>query len=38
MFKKVFEETLKNLKNGLCYYVEFSNKFYENIKGMNNNK
>ena len=32
--KKVFEETLKNLKNGLRYYVEFSNKFHENIKGM----
>ena len=30
MFKKnFFDETLKNLKNGLFYYILYSNKFYE---------
>ena len=32
--KNVFDETLKNLKNGLHYCIEFSNKFYECTRGM----
>ena len=30
MFKKnFFDETIKNLKSGLFYYILYSNKFYE---------
>ena len=32
--KNFFDETLKNLKNGLHYCIEFSNKFYECTRGM----
>ena len=32
--KKFFDETLKNMKNGLQYCIEFSNKFYECTRGM----
>ena len=32
--KNFFDETLKNMKNGLQYCIEFSNKFYECTRGM----
>ena len=32
--KNLYDETLKNLKNGLHYCIEFSNKFYECTRGM----